>query len=163
MLKNKKIWAIASLLPVVVLMTGCSKNDSKSDASPTTTTTSAAVDGSDDPGEQTGGVRIPLGETREINVPADAVLDIKGNPEWDRSALKCTVTDASGKQLDLLPPPADAQPEQAAHGGTWVPFSTIGAPAGDKLTVGCIDVDGKIGDHTAFVRVVPRGIMPMPG
>lgn len=161
MLKDKKAWAIASLLPLALLAVGCSKDDSKNEAVGSTTAITA-VDGSDDPGEQGGGVRIPLGETRPVPVPADAVLDIKGNPDWDRAALKCTVTDSTGKALELLPPPADAKPEQAAHGGTWLPFFTIGAPAGQTLTVGCSDPEGKIGDSTLFVRVVPRGVMPMP-
>lgn len=121
----------------------------------------AAPDGSDDPGETNGAVRIPLGQARTVPVPADAVLDIKGLPEWDRSALRCTATTGSGKQLELFPPDPGVQPEQAAHGGTWVPFWTVGAPPGE-VTIQCADPGSRIpnGD-TSFIRVVPRGLPPM--
>ncbi|QLY29188.1 hypothetical protein H0264_28435 [Nocardia huaxiensis] len=91
-------------------------------------------------------------------MPADAVLDIKGNPGWNSAALRCTATTGSGQAIDLLPPEPDQQPEQAAHGGTWISFWTV-ATAPGEITVGCSDPDNQIPySATSFIRVVPRGI-----
>ncbi|WP_306359492.1 hypothetical protein [Nocardia sp. CC227C] len=161
MRRTSKFLIAASLLPVVAA--GCSDDDREANpasASPTavdTPATTAPPPTTGDPGEAAGAERIPLGQTKVVVMPADAVLDIKGLAAWDRSALECTATDTSGAAIELLPPPADAEPEQAA-GGTWVPLWTVGATPGE-LTIGCGDPDGKLPDSaTSFVRVVPRGI-----
>ncbi|MBF6176969.1 hypothetical protein [Nocardia otitidiscaviarum] len=162
MRRTSKFLMIASLLPVVAAA-GCTSDDTKTNSSPTgttstTTTTVPTATGNDDPGEATGAERVPLGQTKVVIMPADAVLDIKGLQEWDRSALRCTATSASGEGIELLPPPADAEPEQGAQGATWVPLWTVGATPGE-LTIGCSDPEGKIPDSAnSFVRVVPRGI-----
>lgn len=114
----------------------------------------------DDPGESAGAVRIPLGDSVKVAVPADAVLDIKGLHGWDKAALHCTVTDGAGQPVGLLPPPAGGDPEQAAHGGTWISMWTVAAPPGE-LAIGCAGPDSKIPESsTSFIRVVPRGMNP---
>ncbi|MEV6278574.1 hypothetical protein [Nocardia sp. NPDC051832] len=160
MIGNARLLLVAAVLPVLAVA-ACSSGDSKDVSSSSTTTATGpatpALDG-DDPGETNGAVRIPLGQTRTVQVPADAVVDIKGNADWTQADLKCTAVTASGQQLDLLAPPADAQPESAAHGGTWLPLWTVSAPAGE-ITVGCDGASDRVG-NTSFVRVVPRGLMP---
>ncbi|TDZ79609.1 hypothetical protein DE4585_03356 [Mycobacteroides salmoniphilum] len=113
----------------------------------------------DDSAQDDVGIRIPFGWSKRVVVPADAVLDIKGSPEWDKAALRCTVTDAQGQQVKLLPPPDNVPVESAAHGGMWVPLWTIAASFGE-VTVGCLDPYRKIPNtETSFVRVVPRGVV----
>jgi hypothetical protein len=129
---------------------------------PTSTETSGAVvvDAGDDPIGDDPGVRIPFGWSKEVVVPADAVLDIKGIPGWDKTVLRCAVTDAQGQKMTLLSPPDNIPPENAAHGGAWIPLWTISATPGAVLTVTCRDPDRKIPDtDTSFVRVVPRGLL----
>lgn len=143
-----------------------------SNSSPTPKTSSAVIssaaigaepspiDGSDDPAENDIGVRIPLGSSKTAVVPADAVLDIKGEPDWDKAALRCKVTDVRGQYVKLLPPPDNIPAESAAHGGTWIALWTIAASPGAVLTVTCLDPDRKIPyTETSFVRVVPRGLL----
>ena len=118
------------------------------------------IDGSDDPPETDVSVRIPLGWSKTAVVPADAVVDIKGELDWDKDALRCTVTDGQGQHVKLLPPPDDVPVESAAHGGRWIPLWTIAASPGAVLTVTCLDPEQKIPyTETSFVRVVPRGLM----
>ncbi|MGH3725066.1 MAG: hypothetical protein ACRDUS_13205 [Mycobacterium sp.] len=155
--------AISAL--IAVWGSGCAESGAPHDstASPTTQTTtvhtSPYADG-DDPGESGGAVRIPLGHSVKVAVPADAVLDIKGLQGWDKAALRCAVTDGAGQPVGLLPPPAGAEPERAAHGGTWISMWTVAAPPGE-LTIGCADPDSKIAESsTSFIRVVPRGMNP---
>ncbi len=113
----------------------------------------------DDPAEADIGTRIPFGWSKKVVVPADAVLDIKGSPDWDKAALRCTVTDAQGRPVKLLPPPDNVPVESAGHGGMWVPLRTIAAPFGE-VTVSCLDPDRKIPHtETSFVRVVPRSLV----
>ncbi|WP_405489440.1 hypothetical protein [Nocardia sp. NBC_00511] len=163
MLNNAKLIVVATGLPALVAV-GCSSAGAKefSDtASTSPVTTSPIVDGSDDPGESNGAVRIPLGETRRVTLPADAVLDIKVVQGGDWSALRCTALLGAGQPLDLLPPPPDAQPEQAAHGATWVPLWTVAVAPG-AVTVGCTEPTSRTpGATTDFIRVVPRGL-PAP-
>ncbi|MFE6858606.1 hypothetical protein [Nocardia sp. NPDC057668] len=174
MFDGKKVVVVAAVAAAGLAMAGCStKDDAGAEAgtpsAPVTTVTSVTptpgpANESDDPGEQGGGVRIPLGDTQRVAVPADAVLDIKGKAKWEPAWVQCTVVDSAGNPVELLPPPADAEPESAAHGGTYLPFYTIAAPAsapGGGVDVTCVGVDGKLGP-TDFVRVVPRGVMPAP-
>ncbi|WP_067542227.1 hypothetical protein [Nocardia crassostreae] len=156
MIMMRKALVTAGILPVVALA-GCS-GDTKSEPAASPSPTTRVNDASDDPGETGGGVRIPLGQTKVVPVPADAVLDIKGEQDWDKSVLQCTATSATGEAIELLPPPSDAQPEEAAHGGVWMPMWTVAAAPGE-VTIGCADPDKRIPhSDTSFVRVVPRGL-----
>lgn len=172
MARNAKVLVLASVLPVVVLA-GCSNSTSADSpdpssatfptptTAPTTAPTAPTNDGDDDGGETTGGVRIPLGQTKTVQVPADAVMDIKGKQGWDAAVLECTATDASGQSIDLLPPDPSVPPESAAHGGTWTPIWTLAAAPG-AVTVGCSDPGAQIQHtETSFIRVVPRGLPAM--
>lgn len=150
---------VASMLPMAALVACSTSTSTETTTGPTPNPSVEPVDGSDDPGEANGGTRIPLGQTKVVLMPADAVLDIKGLPDWDKSALRCTATTASGQALELLPPDPTTPPEAAAHGGTWVPLWTVAAAPGE-VTIGCTDPETKIpNSSTSFVRVVPRGIM----
>ncbi|MBL1074014.1 hypothetical protein JK358_06365 [Nocardia sp. 2] len=160
MIRNASLLLLATAIPALAL-TGCSKDDNKDTAAATTSTTAptTVTNDGDDPGEPNGGTRIPLGQTKVVIAPADAVLDIKGLRDWTAADLTCTAVTESGTALELLPPPADAQPEEAAHGGTWMPLWTVGAAPG-PVTIGCKAVDNRIPNaDTSFVRVVPRGLM----
>ncbi|MGX1773688.1 hypothetical protein ACWIGW_16370 [Nocardia brasiliensis] len=157
----KKMAMLAVPALIAVAGVGCSKAESPRVAEPTRPSISSSVDGSDDPGDDPGVVRIPLGATAKVLIPADAVLDIKGDPAWDKTVLRCTATTSDGKPLELLTA-EPGEPEQAAHGGVWVALWSVGAAPGE-LVVGCSDPDKRIpNSDTAFVRVVPRGIW-VPG
>ncbi|VEG16053.1 Uncharacterised protein [Mycolicibacterium phlei] len=158
-------WTTSILLAVITFSTvGCSDDrpgpKKNSEAASTRTSGAVVVDMDDDPIQDDPGVRIPFGWSKKVAVPADAVLDIKGTPGWDKTALRCEVTDAQGQKLKLSSPPDDIPPESAAHGGTWIPLWTIAAASGAVLSVTCRDPDRKIPNtETSFVRVVPRGVV----
>ncbi|MFT8180715.1 hypothetical protein ACLXNF_24330 [Mycobacteroides chelonae] len=155
-----------SILLVVITFSAVACSDDRpapekySEAVSTDTSGAVVVDTDDDPTQDDPGVRIPFGWSKKVAVPADAVLEIKGALGWDRTALRCEVTDAQGQKVRLLSPPDDLPPENAAHGGTWIPLWTIAAASGAVLSVTCRDPDRKIPNtETSFVRVVPRGVV----
>lgn len=164
----KLIWLVGPAL-VAVVVSGCSddKSASKESSSSSNPGTSSSVETTPAAGEDSetgGGVRIALGETKKVAVPADAVMDIRVPAEWGTAAneLRCTVVDSSGRNEDLRS--SDVKKTESVNGKDWMTVWTFSAaPVGD-VTVGCKDPDSKIAaaHPDAFVRVVPRGVMPMP-
>lgn len=163
----KLSWLVVPAL-VAVAVTGCS--DDKSASSESTSSSNAATSSSavatpypgDD--DEAGGVRIALGETKKVPVPADAVMDIRVPAEWgqDANALRCTAVDSSGRNEDLRS--SDVKKTESVNGKDWMTVWTFSAaPIGD-VTVGCNDPESKIAaaHPDAFVRVVPRGVFPIP-
>ncbi|MCU1642757.1 MAG: hypothetical protein JWN03_3032 [Nocardia sp.] len=165
----KLIWTAVPALIAAAAVAGCSGDNSTSSTasgSSTPTAPSTTFDPADhsDDDEHGGAVRVPLGETRKVLVPADAVMEIKVPASWGSSiALRCTATDAGGQRVELRPPDA-VQPEQVRE-MTWTPLQTFSAPANAEVTVGCSDPATKIppNDSITFIRVVPRGLMPGRG
>lgn len=164
-----KLWSLAAAS--AVLLSACAHNAPPGVHATATLSDGAAHEGDDrhalegdDLGERGGGVRVPLGSTAKLHAPADGVLDIKVEQEWDGSVLRCTAIDESGQSVALLPPPRGEAAEPAAHGGMWVPLWTIAATP-SEITVGCADPDHRIPNYeTAFIRVVPRGLLlPVAG
>ncbi len=163
----KLIWVLVPAL--VALVAGCS--DDKSASQESTSSSNAATSSSPettpasgDDSETGGGVRIALGETKKVAVPADAVMDIRMPADWGQAAneLRCTVVDSSGRNEDLRS--SDVKKTESVNGKDWMTVWTFSAaPIGD-VTVGCKDPESKIAaaHPDAFVRVVPRGVMPVP-
>ncbi|MFI9509641.1 hypothetical protein [Nocardia sp. NPDC052566] len=157
----KLFWITVPVL-VAVAVAGCSddkstKSDSTSSAAASSSSTTPEPD--EGPG---GGVRIPLGETKIVVVPADAVMDIKVPVDWGQASagLRCTVTDSTGRNEDLRS--SDAKKQETIAGKEWTTLWTFAAAPNAELTVGCKDPDAKVsGEHqNPFIRVIPRGITP---
>ncbi|MFI6047197.1 hypothetical protein ACIA8C_36640 [Nocardia sp. NPDC051321] len=164
----KLIWLVGPAL-VAVVVSGCSDDksaskESSASSNPGTSSSTGATTTAGDDSETGGGVRIALGETKKVAVPADAVMDIRMPAEWGPAAneLRCTVVDSSGRNEDLRS--SDAKKTESVNGKDWMTVWTFSAaPVGD-VTVGCTDPDSKIAaaHPDAFVRVVPRGVFPSP-
>ncbi|MFG1791268.1 hypothetical protein [Nocardia sp. NPDC049149] len=163
----KRIWLVVPAL-VVVALAGCSAGKSANNA----TSSGAASSSSDaattpDPDTDTAagdGVRIALGETKKVPIPADAVMDIRAPADWGQAAngLRCTVVDSSGRNEDLRS--SDVKKTESVNGKDWMTVWTFSsAPIGD-VTVGCKDPDSKIAaaHPSPVIRVVPRGVFPVP-
>ncbi|MET8874967.1 hypothetical protein [Nocardia sp. NPDC004604] len=160
----KLIWMTVTA-SLAVAVAGCSD-----DKSPTAATESSAASESssvsampaatehEEPGS---GVRIPLGETKKVPIPADAVMDIKVPVDWAAAttSLRCTVTDSTGRNEDLRSTNTN-KPENIG-GKEWMTLWTFSSPPGAEVTVGCKDPESKIaaGDNQV-IRVIPRGITP---
>lgn len=157
----KRAWITIPAL-VALATVGCSANDSgtKTSASKTVTTTGTVRPEADDDDDEPGaGVRIPLGQVKEMPVPADAVMDIKTLADWaiTPSHLSCVVTDGNGKHADLMPP-GNRLP-QTIRGQDWATVWTFAVPPAQEISVGCRAVDTKLPETaTPFIRVVPRGL-----
>ncbi|WP_227996043.1 hypothetical protein [Nocardia australiensis] len=166
----KLIWMAAPALAVAAV-SGCSDGKSSTAAvtstvaSPATTapaanseTTAAAPS---EVRESDGGVRITLGETKMVVVPADAVMDIKVPAEWGSavSSVRCAVTDSTGRNEDLRS--SDVKKRESIAGSDWLTIWTFSSPPAAEVTVGCktpdpaAPVSGK-----QEIRVVPRGLSP---
>ncbi|PXX69205.1 hypothetical protein DFR70_102893 [Nocardia tenerifensis] len=161
----KLIWLVGPAL-VAVVVSGCSddKSTSKESSSSSNPGTSSSRETTPAAADDETGVRIPLGETKKVAIPADAVMDIRVPAEWGQAAndLRCTVVDSSGRNEDLRS--SDVKKTESLNGKDWMTVWTFSAaPAGD-VTVGCKDPDSKIAaaHPDAFVRVVPRGVLPVP-
>jgi hypothetical protein len=160
----KLIWMAAPAL-VAVAVAGCSDAKPSSAAmtstvTPTTNSVSATVAPSDVT-EPSDGVRITFGETKEVTIPADAVMDIKVPAEWGPAAsnLRCTVTDSTGRNEDLRS--SDVKKQETIGGKEWLTIWTFSSPPAAEVTVGCKDPDSKVPvTDTNYIRVVPRGITP---
>lgn len=162
------IWLVGPTL-VAVVVGGCadgksSSKESTSSSNAATSSSAEATPDAGDDGDTGGGVRIALGESKKVAVPADAVMDIRVPAEWGPAAneLRCTVVDSSGRNEDLRS--SDVKKTESVNGKDWVTVWTFSAaPVGD-VTVGCKDPDSKIAaaHPDAFVRVVPRGVAPVP-
>ncbi|MEU2030383.1 hypothetical protein [Nocardia amamiensis] len=155
--------ALPALFAVTVA--GCSDDSPASEEAASTSavaaaTTTAARD-HDEPG---GVVRVLLGDTKKVPVPADAVLDIRAPAAWGQAAnsIRCTVTDSSGRNEDLRS--SDVKKIEMVGGTEWMTLWTFSsAPDGD-VTVVCKDPASKIAaaNPHPYLRVVPRGIVPIP-
>ncbi|MFI6169005.1 hypothetical protein ACIBCN_19655 [Nocardia sp. NPDC051052] len=164
----KLIWLVGPAL-VAVVVSGCSDDksagkESSASSNPGTSSSEGTTTTAGDDSETGGGVRIALGETKKVAVPADAVMDIRMPAEWGPVAneLRCTVVDSSGRNEDLRS--SDVKKTESMNGKDWLTVWTFSAaPVGD-VTVGCTDPDSKIAaaHPDAFVRVVPRGVFPVP-
>ncbi|MEU7628696.1 hypothetical protein AB0C34_01740 [Nocardia sp. NPDC049220] len=163
----KVIWMAVPAL-VAVIVTGCSDDPS---ASRETTSTSAVVaassvsappDTHDDGAEVSGVVRILLGETKQVPVPPDVVLDIRVPVAWGEAAndIRCTAIESSGRNEDLRS--SDVRKTETVGGTEWMTLWTFSsAPIGD-VTVGCNDMESRIAaaHPDSYIRVVARGVAP---
>lgn len=155
------------VVPVLIAaaVAGCSddkssKTEASSTAAAASSSTTAAPDASDDD-EPGAGVRIPIGETKKVTVPADAVMDIKVPQSWAQAtALRCTAVDSSGRNEDLRS--TDAKKPETIHGQEWITLWTFSSPPNAEITVGCKDPDRKLptDNPNPFIRVAPRGLLP---
>ncbi|MFD0363510.1 hypothetical protein ACFQZZ_18845 [Nocardia sp. GCM10030253] len=159
----KLIWMTAPAL-VAVAVTGCSDDKSSSSAATSTVASAASSVAAPDPSiiaEPGGGVRITLGETKKVLIPADAVMDIKVPAEWGpaSSSLRCTVTDGTGRNEDLRS--SDVKKQESIGGKDWTTIWTFSSPPATEVTVGCKDPDAKIpATDVDYIRVLPRGLNP---
>ncbi len=153
---------------VVASVSGCSDEPSAS-GEPTSTSAAAAPSASATTSEARdeeaadSGVRILLGESKKVPVPADAVLDIKAPVAWgpDANSIRCTVTDSSGRNEDLRS--SDAKKPETIGGAEWVTVWTFSSAPNGDVTVACKDPESKIAaaHRDPYLRVVPRGIVPI--
>ncbi|MBH0775580.1 hypothetical protein [Nocardia bovistercoris] len=162
------IWMAAAAL-LAVAVAGCSGGES-SEAAVTSSGESiptgfeaAAPEADQHTEAQEGGVRIAVGETGPVFVPADAIMEIKAPAEWGDalSGLRCTVTDSTGRNEDLRS--SDVKKRERIAGGEWVTLWTFSAQPATEVTVGCKDPGARVqgaGRHT--VLVAARGTIPVP-
>lgn len=160
----KLIWITASAL-VAVAASGCSDDKPSSSAATSTVASSAsAVTAAPEPSEAAesgGGVRITLGETEKVLVPADVVMDIKVPAEWGSAAsgLRCAVADSTGRNEDLRS--SDVKKQESIAGREWTTIWTFSSPPEAEVSVGCKDPDTKIiATDINYIRVAPRGLNP---
>jgi hypothetical protein len=158
----KLIWmTVPAALAVAVA--GCSDDKSTTTASSssapaeTSSVTAKPIENE----EPADGVRIPLGETKKVPIPADAVMDIRVPVDWGAASesLRCAVTDSTGRNEDLRS--TNTKKQETIGGKEWMTLWTFSSPAGAEVTVGCKDPESKLApgdDH--LIRVVPRGITP---
>ncbi|WP_330229066.1 hypothetical protein OHA40_23615 [Nocardia sp. NBC_00508] len=158
-------------LPALLAVTaaGCSDDTPASEVSTSTsaiaaasgTATTTAARDHDEPG---GVVRVLLGDTKKIAVPADAVLDIRAPAAWGQAAngIRCTVTDSSGRNEDLRS--SDVKKIEMVGGTEWMTLWTFSSAPNGDVTVACKDSASKIAaaHPHPYLRVVPRGIVPIP-
>ncbi|QIS14999.1 hypothetical protein [Nocardia arthritidis] len=151
---------------ISLAVTGCAddkssnaESSSPAAASSNSESSAAPTSETDDP---SGGVRIPIGETKTVVVPADAVLDIKVPAAWGAAAsgLRCSVLDGAGRNEDLRS--SDVKKTQQIYGHDWMTLWTFSAPPNTELTVGCKDPNSKIpaDNQNPYIRVIPRGLLP---
>ncbi|WP_433732643.1 hypothetical protein ACQP0C_09995 [Nocardia sp. CA-129566] len=159
----KLIWMTVTA-SLAVAVAGCSDDKSDTAASESTTasdSSSVSAPAVTEPEVPGGGVRIPLGETKKVPIPADAVMDIRVPVDWSAAttSLRCTVTDSTGRNEDLRS--TNTNKQENIGGKEWMTLWTFSSPPGAEVTVGCKDPESKIaaGDNPA-IRVVPRGITP---
>ncbi|GAB2640451.1 hypothetical protein [Nocardia goodfellowii] len=153
------IWlTVPALLAATVA--GCADDDKAQEAAPVTTTTVAAVTTTVAP-VVIEGVRVPLGDTEMVVVPADAVMDIKVPAAWGDAVagLRCTVTDSTGRNEDLRS--GDQRKRETVDGRDWTTLWTFSSSPATEVTVGCKDPQAKVdtGD-VDYLRVTPRGLLP---
>lgn len=159
--------AAPALLAAAV--SGCSGGESSeaavtSSVAPTPSASEAAAPAPEQPAEAPeAGVRIAVGETGPVFVPADAIMEIKAPAEWGDalSGLRCTVTDSAGRNEDLRS--SDVKKRERIAGGEWVTLWTFSAQPATEVTVGCKDPGARVqgeGRHT--VLVAARGAVPVP-
>ncbi|MGV9820757.1 hypothetical protein [Nocardia xishanensis] len=159
----KSSW-MAALALVAVAVPGCSADksvdtaatSSAAPAHPAGATTTASKDA-----DPAGGIRIPLGETRKVPIPADAIMEITVLAEWGAAVntVRCTVTDNNGRNEDLR----SSEPKKQEHiaGKKWITLWAFSSPPATEVTVGCQDVGNVVADpHLRYIRVVPRGLKP---
>ncbi|MFJ1457228.1 protease inhibitor I42 family protein [Nocardia sp. N2S4-5] len=141
-------------MPLLVLVSGlalvaCGNDDSGNAATDSATPQPVSSD-----------VRIPLGGTARVPVPADARMVILVPSAWGEaaSALRCTAVDTTtGRQAELHPAPADP------GAADWVPLWAISAGPTATLEIGCTDPQSKVpADGVRDIRVEPRGASPSP-
>ncbi|WP_433201015.1 hypothetical protein ACQP1G_09545 [Nocardia sp. CA-107356] len=160
----KLIWmTVAAALAVAVA--GCSDDKSTTAASASSAASESssvsAMPAATENEEPGSGMRIPLGETKKVPIPADAVMDIKVPVDWGAGtmSLRCTVTDSTGRNEDLRS--TDIKKPETIDGKQWMTLWTFSSPAGAEVTVGCKDPESKIAAGAdPAIRVVPRGITP---
>ncbi|MFC9894203.1 hypothetical protein ACFVMC_10965 [Nocardia sp. NPDC127579] len=154
------IWlTVPALLTATV--TGCGA-DTATEATPATSTTVAPTSTpAPPPPPVVEGVRIPLGETEMVVVPADAVMDIKVPAAWGGpvAGLRCTVTDSTGRNEDLRS--GDQRKRENFEGHEWFTLWTFSSSPATEVTVGCKDPQAKVDANAVdYLRVTPRGLLP---
>ncbi|MET8779524.1 hypothetical protein AB0H49_33330 [Nocardia sp. NPDC050713] len=159
----KSSWmAVPALLAVAV--SGCSGGTSADTAATSTaapakaagTTTAAASQNVD-----SAGVHIPLGETKTVPIPADAIMEIKVPAEWGTAvdSVRCAVTDNNGRNEDLRS--SEPKKQEVVAGARWITLWTFSSPPATEVTVGCVDGDNAVtAAELRYIRVVPRGLAP---
>ncbi len=163
----KMSWmAIPALVAATVA--GCSDDPSASGESTSTSaaaapSTPATTSEARDEAAADSGIRILLGEAKIVPVPADAVLDIKAPAAWGQAAnaIRCAVTDSSGRNEDLRS--SDAKKTETIGGAEWVTVWTFSSAPNGDVTVACKDPESKIAaaHRDPYLRVVPREIVPI--
>ncbi len=159
----KSSWMAAPAL-LAVAVSGCSGDTSAdtaatSSAAPTETVGAMATAAPRD--SDLVGVRIPLGETKKVPIPAGAIMEITVPAEWGAAvdSVRCTVTDSSGRNEDLRS--SEPKKQEKIAGKPWVTLWTFSSPPATEVTVGCQDADNAVTDaQLRYVRVVPRGLHP---
>ncbi|MEV5839708.1 hypothetical protein [Nocardia sp. NPDC052112] len=158
----KLIWMTVTA-SLAVAVAGCSDDKSMPAASSSSTPSETSSVGAtpaenEEPGS---GVRIPLGDTKKVPIPADVVMDIKVPVDWGpaSASLRCAVTDSTGRNEDLRS--TDTKKQETIGGKEWMTLWTFSSPPGAEVTVGCKDPESKIaaGDDRT-IWVIPRGIIP---
>ncbi|MEV6321242.1 hypothetical protein AB0M45_08605 [Nocardia sp. NPDC051787] len=159
--------ALPALFAVTVA--GCSDDSPASNESASTSAVAAAsaaatTTAARDHDEAGGVVRVLLGDTKKVPVPAEAVLDIRAPAAWGQAAngIRCTVTDSSGRNEDLRS--SDVKKTETVGGTEWMTLWTFSSTPNADITVACKDPASKIAAAHAhpYLRVVPRGIVPIP-
>ncbi|MEV0245578.1 hypothetical protein AB0H76_03195 [Nocardia sp. NPDC050712] len=154
------IWLTVPAL-LVATVAGCGADEATQAAPATSTTTVAPTTTPAPPPPVVEGVRIPLGKSETVVVPADAVMDIKVPAAWGGSvsALRCTVTDSSGRNEDLRS--GDQRKHESLDGRDWTTLWTFSSSPATEVTVGCKDPQSKVSTGDVdYLRVTPRGLLP---
>ncbi|UGT63971.1 hypothetical protein [Nocardia asteroides] len=129
-----------------------SATDGSATAAPTTTVPIV---------EPEGAVRVPIDETGTATMPPGSVLEIRVPAAWGdaAAALRCTVTDGTGRNEDLHS--SEVKKREEAGGQEWMTLWTFSAAPNAELTVGCADPERRVPpEGQPFVRVVPRSSAP---
>lgn len=111
--------------------------------------------------EPEGAVRVPIDETGTATMPPGSVLEIRVPAAWGAGAdaLRCTVTDSTGRNEDLHS--SEVKKREEAGGQEWMTLWTFSAAPNAELTVGCADPEHRVPpEGQPFVRVVPRSSAP---
>lgn len=172
MIPSRPARSLPPLLAVLALaLSGCSDDvtdseaagasDSSAPAATASPGDAASVTGSTTIDEPDGTVKIPLGDTDIVTMPPESVLEIKVPAAWGAAAgaLRCSVTDPSGRNEDLRG--SEVKKQEDIGGEQWMTLWTFSAAPNADLTVGCADPEREIPvEGEPYVRVVPRSSLP---
>ncbi|MFC8044556.1 hypothetical protein [Nocardia sp. NPDC057353] len=157
------------LVPVLAAAALAACSDEVRDGEAPTGATDSGATGSAAPASTTavpftdpaGTVQIPIDETGTATMPPGSVLEIRVPAAWGAgaAALRCTVTDGTGRYEDLHS--SEVKKKEEAGGQEWMTLWTFSAAPNAELTVGCADPEHRVPpEGQPFVRVVPRSSAP---